>query len=312
MRVRVDSYNAFAEFLGLADRRDSQPPADADRLTPAQAQRLLHDLAGRKPGFANAAGTLRTAAVAALVADTDRSVPDLAGLSIKALHLDGAARIELADGPCPLGAQTVLILNRWLEARAAIIAELEGSDPGHLWIPVKPGRPRGRPPAGEAGPEASRRPHPARRPPQAHQPRAGYTAASRRLPQPVQPGRKPDRHGSGRSAHLGIMTSSEVWGQQAAARYDADITERFGPDVLDPAVDFLARQSTTAASGTRWPRDPSPGPPQSGAGEDDELLGRPGHRDIAVDCSFDTLAERLRVDEDDQVELEPLGQFRGQ
>ncbi len=143
MRVRVNSYNAFAGFLGLADRRDSQPPADADRLTPAQAQRLLHDLAGRKPGFANAAGTLRTAAVAALVADTDRSVPDLAGLSIKALHLDGAARIELADGPCQLGAQTVLILNRWLEARAAIIAELEGSDPGYLWIPVKPGRPRG-------------------------------------------------------------------------------------------------------------------------------------------------------------------------
>jgi hypothetical protein len=147
MRVRVDSYNAFAEFLGLPDRRDSQPPADGDRLTPAQAQRLLHDLAGRKPGFANAAGTLRTAAVAALVADTDRSVPDLAGLGVKALHLDGAARVELADGPCPLRAQTVLILNRWLEARAAIIAELEGSDPGYLWIPVKPGRPRGgRPP----------------------------------------------------------------------------------------------------------------------------------------------------------------------
>ena len=147
MRVRVDSYNAFAEFLGLPDRRDSQPPADGGRLTPAQAQRLLHDLAGRKPGYANAAGTLRTAAVAALVADTDRSVPDLAGLKVGALHLDGAARVELADGPCPLRADSVLILTRWLEARAEIIAELEGSDPGHLWIPVKPGRPRGgRPP----------------------------------------------------------------------------------------------------------------------------------------------------------------------
>jgi hypothetical protein len=41
----------------------------------------------------------------------------------------------------------VQILTRWLVARAAIIAELEGSDPGHLWIPTKPGRPRGgRPP----------------------------------------------------------------------------------------------------------------------------------------------------------------------
>jgi hypothetical protein len=46
--------------------------------------------------------------------------------------------------------------------------------------------------------------------------------------------------------------------------------------------------------------------PTSGTREDDELLGRSGHRDIAVDRSFDAVAERLRVDEDDQVELEPL------
>ena len=146
MRVRIDSYNAFAEFAGLPDRRDSQPPADADRLTAAQADRLLRDLAARRPAYANAATALRTAAVV-LVADTGRSVPDLAGLKITALHLDDPARIELADGPYPLRGTTVLILTRWLAARAEIIAELEGSDPGHLWIPVKPGRPRGgRPP----------------------------------------------------------------------------------------------------------------------------------------------------------------------
>jgi hypothetical protein len=52
--------------------------------------------------------------------------------------------------------------------------------------------------------------------------------------------------------------------------------------------------------------------PTSGAREDDKLLGRPGHRGIAVDRSFDTLAGRLWVDEDDQIELEPLGQFPGQ
>ena len=50
----------------------------------------------------------------------------------------------------------------------------------------------------------------------------------------------------------------------------------------------------------------------SGARKDDELLGRPGHRDIAVDRSFDALTERLWVDEDDQVELESFRQFRGQ
>src|SRR5437868_445941 len=52
--------------------------------------------------------------------------------------------------------------------------------------------------------------------------------------------------------------------------------------------------------------------PASGAREDHQLLGRPGHRDVAVDRSFDARAERLRVDEDDQVELEPLRQLRGQ
>ncbi len=50
----------------------------------------------------------------------------------------------------------------------------------------------------------------------------------------------------------------------------------------------------------------------SGAREDDESPGRAGHRDVAVDRSFDALAERLWVDEDDQVELKPLRQLGGQ
>jgi hypothetical protein len=143
MRVRIDSYNAFAEFLCLSDRHESQRPAWGYYLTPADTERLLHDLTVRRPVYANVATSLRTAAVAALVADTSRTVPELARLKVSALHLDGKARVELADGSCPLGNSTVQILNRWLDVRAAIIAELEGSDPGHLWIPTKPGRPRG-------------------------------------------------------------------------------------------------------------------------------------------------------------------------
>lgn len=37
------------------------------------------------------------------------------------------------------------------------------------------------------------------------------------------------------------MTSSEVWDQETAERYDDDSAEKFKPEVLDPTVDFLAR-----------------------------------------------------------------------
>ena len=36
------------------------------------------------------------------------------------------------------------------------------------------------------------------------------------------------------------MTSSEVWDEETARRYDEDAAEMFAPEVLDPAVDFLA------------------------------------------------------------------------
>jgi hypothetical protein len=55
----------------------------------------------------------------------------------------------------------------------------------------------------------------------------------------------------------------------------------------------------------------------SGARKDDKLLGRAGHRDIAVDAPFDACSDggfskRFWVDEDDEVELEALRVFRGQ
>jgi hypothetical protein len=147
MRVRIDSYNAFAEYLGMPGRLDSQPPARGFHLTPTDTERLVHDLTVRRPVHANALTALRTAAVAALVADTGRGVPELAHLKVSALHLEDPAGVDLGDESCPLSDATVHILTRWLAARAAIIAELEGSDPGHLWIPTKPGRSRGgRPP----------------------------------------------------------------------------------------------------------------------------------------------------------------------
>jgi SAM-dependent methyltransferase len=37
------------------------------------------------------------------------------------------------------------------------------------------------------------------------------------------------------------MTSSEVWDEDTAQRYDADSADKFAPEVLDPTVDFLAQ-----------------------------------------------------------------------
>jgi integrase len=152
MRVRIDSVNAFAEFLGDPARLDRQPPARGYQLTPGDTEALLHDLTVKRPIHANAMTALRTAAVAALVADTGRGVPELADLNISALRLDGTEpRAEVDGESFPLSQSTVHILTRWLAARASIVAELEGSDPGHLWIPTKPGRARGGVPSAKPG-----------------------------------------------------------------------------------------------------------------------------------------------------------------
>jgi hypothetical protein len=152
MRVRIDSVNAFAEFLGEPARLDRQPPARGYQLTPGDTEALLHDLTVKRPIHANAMTALRTAAVAALVADTGRGVPELAELNVSALHLDGdEPRADVDGESVPLTQATVHILTRWLAARASIVAELEGSDPGHLWIPTKPGRARGGVPSAKPG-----------------------------------------------------------------------------------------------------------------------------------------------------------------
>jgi integrase len=152
MRVRIDSVNAFAEFLGAPGRLDRQPPARGYELNPGDTEALLHDLTVKRPIHANAMTALRTAAVAALVADTGRGVPELADLNISALHLDGdEPRVDVEGESVPLTQATVHILTRWLAARASIVADLEGSDPGHLWIPTKPGRARGGVPSAKPG-----------------------------------------------------------------------------------------------------------------------------------------------------------------
>jgi SAM-dependent methyltransferase len=44
------------------------------------------------------------------------------------------------------------------------------------------------------------------------------------------------------------MTSSEVWDQETAERYDADSSEMFCPEVIEPAVDLLAELAGDGAA----------------------------------------------------------------
>src|SRR5829696_947530 len=93
------------------------------------------------------------------------------------------------------------------------------------------------------------------------------------------------------STHIRV---SQGWNSCLMARYAEDGEAAYEPRSRRP------RSNRTAT------------PPESRVREDDELLGRSGHRDIAVDRSFEVLTERFRVDDDDQVELEPLRQLRGE
>jgi hypothetical protein len=50
--------------------------------------------------------------------------------------------VTVAEVDHPLDKHSMEILRRWLDVRASITKALEGSDPGYLWIPKKPGRER--------------------------------------------------------------------------------------------------------------------------------------------------------------------------
>lgn len=144
-RARIQTYNTFVDYLGLSGLQRAYPPTGhGDRLEPEQAYNLLRTLAVRRPTGANAATAIRTAAVAALVAATGRSVPQLHELNVTDVDLERrpVPVVTVADFDHPLDKHSVEILRRWLDVRAGITKALEGSDPGFLWIPTKPGRER--------------------------------------------------------------------------------------------------------------------------------------------------------------------------
>ncbi|MFF9863316.1 hypothetical protein [Streptomyces tendae] len=144
-RARIQTYNTFVDHLGLPELQHPYPPAGhGDRLEPEQARSLLRTLAVRRPTGANAATAIRTAAVAALVAATGRTVPQLHKLNVTDIDLERrpVPVVTVDDVEHLLDKDTADILRRWLDVRAGITQALEGSDPGYLWIPTKPGRER--------------------------------------------------------------------------------------------------------------------------------------------------------------------------
>ncbi|MFI9052438.1 hypothetical protein [Streptomyces sp. NPDC053427] len=147
-RVRIITYNVFAEYLGTPWRLEVPPNTSGEHLDPDEADKVVRRLAVERRG-ATAAVAVRTAALAALVAETGRTVAQLAPLYTDDVQLQhNPPRILLAAKLThTLSADTARILGRWMRQRAGIIASsLQGTDPGHLWIPTQPGRPRGEQP----------------------------------------------------------------------------------------------------------------------------------------------------------------------
>ncbi|MGC4950956.1 hypothetical protein ACLQ2N_32790 [Streptomyces sp. DT224] len=147
-RVRIITYNVFAEYLGSPWRLEVPPNVTGEHLDPDEAAQVVRRLAVERRG-ATAAVAVRTAAVAALVAETGRTVAELAPLYTDDVQLHHRPpRILLAAKLThTLSPETARVLERWMRQRAGIIASsLQGTDPGHLWIPTQPGRPRGEQP----------------------------------------------------------------------------------------------------------------------------------------------------------------------
>ncbi len=100
--------------------------------------------------------------------------------------------------------------------------------------------------------------------------------------------------------------------RELVAGAQADTVGQFGPEIAE-----LRRQLAELRSlaGLAELRELHPDRIMaSPARQHDEVPGGPGHGDVAVDRGGDGVPgpERLRVDEHDQVELQPLGQLRAQ
>ncbi len=140
-RIRKITYNAFAKYLRTPWRLEVPENVRGEHLDPDEAQRLIHTLSVRRAPNTTAPVSIRTAAVAALVAATGRTVAQLQALDVADLQLTHRPRprVLFEGGPVDLDDKTVRILRRWMRQRAGVTADLEGADPGYLWVATQPG-----------------------------------------------------------------------------------------------------------------------------------------------------------------------------
>ena len=152
MRVRIDSFNAFAEFLGEPDRLDRQPPARGYQLTPGDTEALLHDLTVKRPDPRQrddrAAHRRRRRARRR---HRPRRPRARATSTSARCTWTGTSRAPTSTAsPCPLTPGDRAHPHPLARRPRVDRRRARGQRPGHLWIPTKPGRARGGVPVGQA------------------------------------------------------------------------------------------------------------------------------------------------------------------
>ena len=143
LRARAGAARAldgFARAQGLLGPDTASSPADltlAAPPSPAETDRsaariLLTVAAGSAPWPVHPGVWARFAAHAHLSAATGAGENELATMTIRDLSGVGPA------GATGLTDRSRRTIDRWLEVRSALVDELEGSDPGALWLRVHP------------------------------------------------------------------------------------------------------------------------------------------------------------------------------
>jgi hypothetical protein len=132
----LDTFAREHHLLGAADvpRVSLELAAPPEPVEPDRqaARQLLTVAAGTAPWPVHPGVWARFAAHAHLAAATGAGESALASMTVRDLAATGSSPTS------GLGDRTQRTVARWVTVRSALVAELEGSDPGALWLRVHP------------------------------------------------------------------------------------------------------------------------------------------------------------------------------